>query len=216
MINPRAAASLGVASLVGATSLLVGSMDGSVVLVLVLVLAARAGALAASPQEPRAQLALARQSALVPAWAGVAIAAMVRAGSAQIPDLRGANAVAGLAIARGPVLLVVAAWAGVVAALLALIGSEVGASFGGLTAATGSAGVLEVLALVAQAAFVITLFAGPQIRGLSDIGPWIVGAAAVAEALWFGRRFGARAWVPRAATAFAVVAVACALAGGRL
>jgi hypothetical protein len=210
MIHPRIAFASGVAAIAAAALMLSGRIDGSLVLAVVLVVVARAGPLAARADGVGGARSLARQSAVIPAWVGIALAASLRAGSVALGDVRGAHAVGGLAIARGSVLLVVGAWLAAAAGALAIVAILDDSS------ESPEMRAIEWIAVAAQAALVVTLVAGPQIRGLRDVGPWVVGAVAAFQIVWFGRRIATKPWVPSAAIVLAAAALGCALGGGSL
>lgn len=207
MISPRASVASGVAGAAGAALLLSGRLDGSVIVAVVLLIAARAAAAASCDEPAAAQHSFARQAAFVPAWIGVASVGMLRAGSLGLADVRGANAVAGLAIARGEPATVAAVWFALLAGAVALGGS-------GMLVTTGSARILEALAILGQAVLLIELFAGPQLNGARDLLPWTVGAVGAALVVRFVPERARSAWTPRAAGALAVVAVGLVVVGG--
>lgn len=201
---------VGAAAAAGAVVLLGGIVDGSVVVATVLVLTARYGPVAADPSGARAA---SRQVGLVPAWVAIAAVAAVRAGSVGLQDVRGANAIAGLAIARGDAALVLAAWLALAAGIVAISTASGGRP--GLRVDPVLSG-LDVLAAVLQVVLLITLFAGPTVGGGADAVPWIVGSlAAGGGALVLTRA----AWIERSDAVVAVLAgaaVVAVLAGGRL
>lgn len=188
--------------------LLAGRLDGSALVVLVLLLAARAAPVAVST-EPPAVWALAMQMRLVPAWIGVLAVGLVRAGSVQMADVRGANAVAGLAVARGSVVAVAAAWFALVAATIVIAAP-------GWRADAGAARRLEIVAIAGQILLIVTLFAGPQVRAWTDAIPWVAASAVGAAAGWKGASVVGAEWAPRAATVLAALAFGLVLVGGRL
>lgn len=187
-------------------------------LVLALALAARAAPLTISAESSSsAAEALSRQLALVPAWIGALVVAAVRAGSHEMADLRGINAVAGLGVIRGGVLMVAAAWLALAAGAVALVWPAVGARAGaGLLVAESPFRRLEAIAVALQAGLLVTFFLGPQVNGFGDVVPWVAGMGAAAAVLWFGRRWVVMQWPVWAANIAGVAAVALALAGGRL
>jgi hypothetical protein len=202
----------GVAAFAGAALLLAGRIDGSVLTVLALLLAARAAALAASPGVAGVSRALGRHAALVPAWVGVLVVAVVRAGSERVADVRGANAVAGLAIARGGALLVAGVWAAALAGIVAIAASDAGVPI----VAGPVARRLEAVAALGQVAFVVAMFAGPSVSRATDVVPWVLGAVVVGAAAWFGARVARWDRAAAVAAALATLGVVLALAGGRL
>lgn len=208
----------GVAGLAGATLLFTGRFDGSVVLALLFIGAARAAVPAslvdaASVVSAVATRTLAQQISFAPAWALIVAAGAVRAGSPALADARGANAVAGLAITHGNVVAVVGAWSAIAAGIVAI------ASRTPLEEETASGVVpptlqrLEIGAVLGQAALLVTLFAGPQVTAGVDAVPWLVGIVVVASVAWVARRTR----IPNAAlAAFALAAVGlgASIAGG--
>jgi hypothetical protein len=223
-VRARVAFATGVAGLAGATLVLSGRIDASVAVAVLFVFAARAAAVASllgggPVLADRAERSLVQQARLAPAWALIAVAAAVRAGSASLADVRGANAVAGLAVARGSVATVVAAW-------LALVGGVVAVSsftsLGVRTASTDGIGVieppvvlrrLEAGGVLAQAALVVTLFIGPQVASAADAAWWIAGIAAIAIAAWRARALPVRDWTWIATGAAAMAALLSILGG---
>lgn len=217
VIDARVALASGVAGATAAVLALAGSLDVSIVLALVFVLVARAAPLAAATDPPAVAAALGRLARVVPVWAAVTAVAAVRAGSVLLADVRGANAVGGLGVARGDVLLVGACWLAFAAGIAAIVfpSARATASFG-LTVSAGAASRIELFALALQAWLLVTFFAGPQVRSIHDAGPWLVGTLATAEAVWLARRVRDAEWLARAATAAALVALAAALIAGAL
>jgi len=197
-VRSRVAFASGASGAVGAALLLTGRIDGSVVLAFFLAFAVRVGASAAlSDAGPIlaavASKSLIRRAFLAPAWGFALAAAVVRAGSVDLTDVRGANAVAGLALVRGPTLTVVGSWLAFAAAAVATLAwQRVGAE----TAGSGSVGVieapmslrrLEAAGVAAEVALLVSLFAGPQIDSASDAVWWFVGAGLLGAAALLGR-----------------------------
>jgi hypothetical protein len=209
----RAALASGAAGAVGCILLLTGRYPGTLATALLLALATRAAATAGAVAFDRdAARDLGVQGAFVPVWALAASAAAVRAGSAFMADVRGAHAVAGLAIVRGPATAVVGAWA-CTAALTAAIAAAGTPSDGG----TPVLERLSRLAVALQAALVASFFAGPQVRRAGDAVPWVATIALVAlGARLLGRERAARTGVAWAAAGLAAAGLALTLAGGRL
>lgn len=176
--STRIAGAVGGAALAGAGLLLSGRANGSIVTVLVLIASARAAATVLEPVlGPRT---LSAHVALVPAWVGLVVVGAARAGSPLLEDVRGANAVAGLAVGHGSAAMVAAVWLALVAAVGATAASVRRTSL-------GSAGArLDVVAVALQIVLVVTLFAGPHVRTLGDVTVWtgasVVGAGLVALA----------------------------------
>lgn len=198
----------GAAGAAGAGLLLTGRLEGSALVVLALLLCARAASVAVSA-EPAAVWGLSMQMRLVPAWIGVLAVGLIRAGSVQLADVRGANAVAGPAVARGSVIAVAAAWVALVAVTIVIAAP-------GWRADAGAARRLEIVAIAGQVLLVVTLFAGPQVRGWTDGIPWAGASLIASVAVWRGSRFVAAEWAPRVATVLAALGFGLALAGGRL
>jgi len=221
----RVAFASGAGGLIGATLLLSGRVDGSIVLALLFVGAARVAAPAtlvgAGPVlAGGAYRSLAQLIAFAPAWVLVAATGVVRAGSAALSDARGANAVAGLAIARGQAATVAGAWFAIAAGIVAIasrvpIGAETesGAGTTGRIVVPATLKRLEAGAVIAQAALLVTLFAGPHVTGFGDGVSWILGLAGLAGIAWFARDVELRN-APLIAAVLAAVGVALAIAGG--
>jgi len=224
-VRSRVAFATGVAGLAGATLMFSGRYDGSIALALIFVFAARSSVawtvLEGGPVlAGRAERSLARQMWFAPAWALVAAAGAVRSGSTSLADIRGANAVAGLALARGSTVSVAGAWLALAAGVIAIVNfSPIGAETASVTGATGlivppvPLRRLEAAGIVAQAALVVTLFAGPQITGGIDAAWWVAGVAAIAAIAWRVRQMNIRdlSWI---ATAAAAAGLALVIAGG--
>jgi hypothetical protein len=221
----RVAFASGVGGLIGAALLVSGRFDGNVALALLFVGAARAARAAtlvdAGPVVASgAHRSLARQIAFAPAWVLVVAAGVVRAGSAALSDARGANAVAGLAIARGETVTVIGVWLAVAAGIVALasrspIGAETASSAGasGRVVVPSSLERLEIGAVIAQAALLVTLFAGPQITVGSDGVSWVLGIAGLVGIAWFARDIDVPL-APKIAAALAAAGLALVIAGG--
>ena len=207
-VRPRVAFAAAVAGLAGAVAVLTGTTDANVGLLLLLALAPFAGAAAVSSEADA--VTLSRHVRLAPALAIVAGAGAIRAGSASFADVRGANAVAGIALARGPAVSVAGAWlalAGGVVALVGLASREQGTKPSPVVRAVEAGGVLALGLLLAG------LFAGPQVRAATD-AIWWAGAAAVAAVVAWraGSMKLPEVWV--AATVLAAAGLALILAGG--
>ena len=221
----RVAFASGVAGLVGATLLLTGRFDGSVALALLFAWGARVAADAslvdAGPiLAAGAVRRLAQHASFAPAWAFIIAVGTVRAGSSGLADIRGANGIAGLALARGDVLSVAGAWCALLAGVIAIAASaEVGID---TSAPRGSVGQvrppgalrrLDAAAVLALGALLATLFFGPQVVDAPDAVWWAAGIAGLAAVAWQGRRVT----LPRAALAAVVLAatgLALVIAGG--
>jgi hypothetical protein len=227
MVNARSrvAFASGVGGLIGAALLLSGRFDGNVALALLFAGAARVAVAAtlvdAGPiVAAGAHRSLARHVAFAPAWVLVVATGVVRAGSAALSDARGANAVAGLAIARGEIVTVIGVWLALAAGIIALasrtrIGAETPADVGasGRVVVPSSLDRLEVGAVVAQAALLMTLFAGPQVSVGNDGVPWVIGVAGLAAIAWFARDIELP-HAPKIAAALAAIGLVLAIAGG--
>ena len=209
-MSARIPAIVGAAAATGAIALLSGVAHGSVVIATVLVLAARYGPVAADPSRAREA---SRQVGLVPAWVAIVTVAVLRAGAVGLQDVRGANAIAGLAIARGSAALVLAAWVALGAGIVAIATASGGRPFA-RRALVPSA--FEALAAALQIVLLVTLFAGPTVADLADVVPWIAASLAVGGVALVAAR---AAWIERSdalVTAAAAAAVVVALGGGRL
>lgn len=139
---------------------------------------------------------LRRRAWLSPVWAIAIAVAVVRSGSSELLDVRGAHAVAGLALARGPAITVAGTWLAFIGTLLALVAwSPLGTETAGSPAARGRVEApvptrrLEAIGIVAEAALVVTLFMGPQIVEGTDAVWWVVGIGALVGGAWLARRF---------------------------
>ena len=221
----RVAFASGVGGLIGAALLLSGRFDGNVALALLFAGAARAAAAAALIDAGPivaggAQRSLARHVAFAPAWVLVVATGVVRAGSAALSDARGANAVAGLAIARGEIVTVIGVWLALAAGMIALasrtrLGVELASSDGttGRVVVPSSLARLEIGAVVVQAALLVTLFAGPQVTGGSDGVAWGLGIAGLAAIAWFARDVEVP-HAPKVAAGLAAIGLVLAIAGG--
>ncbi|MGH2728948.1 MAG: hypothetical protein ACRDKS_18400, partial [Actinomycetota bacterium] len=97
-IPSRVAFASGAAGAVGAGLLLSGRYDGSVVLAGLLVFSIRTAALG-SIGDGEGATGLNARALLAPVWTMAVAGAAMRAGSTALTDVRGANAVAGLALA---------------------------------------------------------------------------------------------------------------------
>lgn len=226
-LRARVAFASGVAACVGAALLIAGRFEGSIVLAFFFAWSARlapaatmfgAGPILASG----AARTMRTQLILAPAWAFVVAAAAVRAGSVQLADVRGAHAVAGLALARGPLLTVIGAWVAFVAGVAATgaAGSRIGVvseapeDARGVVAPPSILRRMEYAGVVAQVMLLVTLFAGPQIDGASDSTWWAVGAVAAVAAVVALRRLPADPRVPIAAGVAGLIGLGLATIGG--
>lgn len=206
--------------------LLAHRFEGTVPAVLIMVLAARASgpasALSAGEFARRlATAALRRQAAFASAWVLFAAAASVRAGSTVMADIAGAHGVAGLALARGPVLSIAGMWLAVLGVAIAIGGSfpaRVGVRLagpnGGMVLMPALARRLDLLGVAVQILFVAALAAGAQIRSATDAIGWVAAAVALGAWTWFGRDAARLPIAP--AVAFGLCAAGLALVvGGR-
>jgi hypothetical protein len=218
----RLAFATGVGGLIGAALLLSGRFDGSVALVLLLATAARVAAAATLiDAEPivaaEAHSSIVRHAAFAPAWVLVVATGVVRAGSAVLSDARGANAVAGMAVVRGNVVTVAGVWCALAAGIVALADrTGIGVAGDAATArrpVLSSLDRLEIAAVLAQAALLVTLFAGPQVTGGVDVIPWVVAVAGLGVIAWFGRTLNV-AKAPILAAGLAAIGLGLAIAGG--
>jgi hypothetical protein len=203
VVHPRIAVASGFAALAAAVLILTGRIDAPIPFVVALLLAARATSPAAVAGGARA---LSRLASSVPAWTGIALVGILRAGSASLADARGANAVAGLALFRGPALTVAACWVAAVAVVVACASC----------APSPALRELDLISLGAQLALAVTLFAGPQVRRASDALPWLGALVVVAAAVAGARALAAWEWAPKAATLCAALAVGLAFAAPKL
>lgn len=212
LIHPRIALASGLAAAVGAGLLILGRIEGSLVAVVALVLAARAAPLSAAGS-PTAVRALARHVETIPAWVALVVVATLRAGSPVLADIWGANGVAGLALARGSAATVAAAWAAAIACLLAIAVPAVGRGALPLSADPPWR-QLEAIAVGLQVVVVAGVSAGPQVLGAVDVVPWIVATLVGAVLVAAGgiAATGARA-MQRSSLVLAVMAVVLAIGG---
>ena len=200
LIHPRVALASGSAAAVGAALMVLGRVDGSLVVAVILAVAARAAALAASP-EARAVRALGILVRTLPAWVALAVIVTLRAGSPVLADAWGANAVAGLGIARGEVATVVGLWLGALGVAVAIAAPTAGA--GPLPLASWDPWRrLETFALAVQVPLLAGVVAGPQVTSALDLVPWLAGTVAVGCAVAAVGTMVAR---PEAATRAALV-----------
>jgi hypothetical protein len=221
----RVAFASGVGGLIGAALLLSGRFDGNVALALMFAGSARVAAAAtlidAGPIiAGGAQRSLARHVAFAPAWVFVVATGVVRAGSASLSDARGANSVAGLAIARGETVTVIGVWFAIAAGIIALASrTRIGVVLASSDGTTGRVVVppsldrLEIGAVLVQAALLVTLFAGPQVAQGSDGVAWGLGIAGIAAIAWFARDVEV-AHAPKIAAGLATIGLVLAIAGG--
>lgn len=209
LIHPRVAIASGLAAAAGATFLILGRVDGSVLLAAALAVGVRAGALAASP-EPAASGALARQVAVAPVWAALAVVAGLRAGSIDLEGVRGAHAVAGIGLLNGEPLMVAAMWATGLAGVVALLAPS---DRGALLLAGSPAGRLEALGLGVQALLLVAILAGPQVVSATDVIPWVVVGAVLAAGVAAGRSLRRDPRLGALSVGLAVFAVVLAIAG---
>lgn len=203
MLNQRACLIVSAAAATGAILGLLGRIELSVPAAILLLLLSRAAAFAATTEPPAARFG-GSVAATIPAWILVASTAVLRANAPGLNEVRGANAVAGLALTHGEPVVVAACWLALLAGIVALAGS--------MPARRPSAGAppamqAELLSAAGLVLFLVCLFAGPQVVGVADLLPWVVGSLAVgAAAVLAATRIGP--WSPRVATALAVLAMA--------
>lgn len=211
MVSPRFALATGFAASVGAGLILAGRAPGSVLAVAALVLAARAAATAVAERVDAAG-SLARQASSVPAWVVVVGVGVLRAGSVDVEDLRGAHAVFGLAVVHGHVLAVAAA---LVAALLGLIVIGMACGRSSFFATEDPFVRLEAVAVAVQIWLVVALFVGPQVRAPIDLVPWVAGVLLAGIGVSAVARLAKQPWLPRVANGLAVVATVLAVTADR-
>lgn len=187
--------------------LLAGRFSGTLATLLILALATRvAGAVASGEDDDSFRL----QAYVTPAWALAIGAAAFRAGSAALADVRGANAVAGLAVARGPLLTVIGCGA-CVAGLICAIAVTAPAKRSLVTAAPR----LALLGTAAQVALAVAAFAGPSIAEPVDAAAWaggVLGVAVIAGAV--RNALATKITVP-GANLLALAGLVLVVAGGR-
>jgi hypothetical protein len=192
----------------GAFALLAaGRFEGTLATLLILALAIRAaGGIASDEDDASFRL----QAFVVPAWALAVAAAAFRAGSGALIDVRGAHSVAGLSVARGPLLTVVgcgACLAGLICAVA--VTAPVKRSLASV------APRLAILGTIAQVALAVTAFAGPAVAEPVDAAAWVGGAAGVAILAGAVRNSLAPKITVPAANALTLVGLVLVLAGGR-
>lgn len=224
-MRSRAAFASGVAGLVGAILLLSGRFDGSATLAIFFVWGARVAADAslatAGPiLAADARRRLVQQARFAPAWAIVVAAAVIRAGSSGLAEMRGANGVAGIALARGPLPTVAGVWCALAAGALALatrssLGAETVAPPGSRGRIRPPAALrrLEAGGVLGQAGILTAFFVGPQVRSAPDAGWWAGGIIALLAIAWAGPL----ARIPKPAALAAILAaagLALVIAGG--
>lgn len=211
-IRSRVAFATGVAGLAGAVLLLTGRFDGNVVTALLFVFAARVAVPASLIDTDRgATSEVARHASFAPAWAMIVAAGIMRAGSPSIADARGANAIAGLAVAHGSLLTVAGAWFAVAAGFV-VIASRARAE-GATAAVPVSLQRLEMGAVIVQSALLVTLFAGPHVIEALDAVWWVAGIGSLAAVAWIARDRPIPA-APMIASGLAAAGLAFTLAGG--
>jgi hypothetical protein len=225
-VRSRVAFATGVAGAVGAALLLSGRFEGSVVLALLLAFSIRTASLAAlvdaGPILAAGALRGLRERVwLMPAWALSAAAAVARAGSPELEGLRGANAVAGPALAYGPLITVAGSWLAFGAAILALItwvelGAETAGTAPGRVEAPPPVRRLEVIGVLAEAALIVSLFLGPQMVDGRDAAWWVGGSILLVVAAWYARRIRLPdvAHLPALPATLAALGFALVLVGG--
>lgn len=226
-LRARVALASGAAGAVGAGLLLAGRLAGSLVAALVLASIARAAPAAAllesgSLASAVAARALRRQAVLAPAWALAVAAATYRAGSSELVDVRGAHAVAGVALARGSGFAVAGAWLVLVAVAVAVAGAgtagvrtEAHRGHAGVVAVPTAAVRLSWLAAAVQALLGAALVAGPRVGAPGDVVPWVLAGGPILFIVSRGAAIGARPEIPPLALAAGALGLALALVGGR-
>ena len=225
-VRSRVAFASGVAGAVGAALLLTGRFEGSVVLALLLAFSIRTASLAtlvdAGPiLAAGAVRGLRGRIWIAPVWALSAAAAVARAGSPELDGLRGANAIAGPALAYGPAITVAGSWLAFAAAALALIwwvelGAETSGSAPGRVEAPSPVRRLDAIGVLAEAALLVSLFFGPQVIDGADAAWWVGGVISLAVAAWYSRRVKLpdMAYLPAVPVALAAVGLTLTLVGG--
>jgi len=206
-VRSRTAFAAGAAGLAGAVAILIGRTDGNVGLLLLLAFAPLASAAALTVDAS----GLARQMRLAPALALIAAAGAIRAGSASFADVRGANAVAGVALARGPAVSVAGAWMALLGGVVALAG--LAARPGDDATRSPVVRALEGAGVVALGVLLAGLFAGPQVRSVTD-AIWWAGAVVVSVAIVWRARSAPVPDLWIVATALAAVGLVLTIAGG--
>lgn len=228
-VRSRVAFASGAGAAVGSLLLLSGRYEGSVVLLVLAVVAVRTaglGTLVGGGPILAADgvRALRGRALLAPSWALAAAAAVARAGSTAVVDVRGVNAVVGPGLFYGPALTVAGTWLACAAAVLAIvarpqIGVETGGGAGiaGRVVMPAAVGRLDVLGVIAEAALVVSLFLGPQIVDAPDATWWVAGIAVVLGIAWLSRRIRPPLpyTIPALAAAAGVTGLALVLLGGR-
>lgn len=227
-VRSRVAFASGAAGAVGTAMVISGRLDGSVALAVLLAFSIRTASLAtlvdAGPiLAGGAVRGLRARAWLAPAWVLVAAAAVARAGSTTLADVRGANAVAGLAVAHGPILTVAGSLLALAASILALVTwRPLGVETGGGPGAIGRVEVpepvrrLDALGVLGEAALALALFVGPQVTGADDAAWWGVGIAALVGCAWYARRapLPHRVASPALPLGLAALGLALVLVGG--
>ncbi len=225
-VRSRVAFASGVAGAVGAALLLSGRFEGSVVLALLLAFSIRTASLAALVDAgpilaAGAVRGLRGRVWLAPVWALSAAAAVARAGSPELDGLRGANTVAGPALAYGPTITVAGSWLAFGAAILALItwvelGAETAGATPGRVEAPSPVRRLDGIGVLAEATLVVSLFLGPQVVDGLDAAWWVGGIIPVAGAAWYARRTRLPdiAYLPALPASLAATGLALVLVGG--
>lgn len=168
---------------------------GSVLVAAALLLGARA------LLEQRAQPWVASSA---PVWAGVVIAGAWRAGSSDLGDIQGAHAVLGIGIGHGRALVVASMWFAVIA--------------GVVVAGLPRPRAVQMLFLaqpvwparaawLAQGVLLTAVVAGPSVRSVGDVVPWLFAVVVLAAGVLVARAVGPseRLLVARAAAAIAVL-----------
>ena len=225
-VRSRVAFATGVAGAVGAALLLSGRFEGSVVLALLLAFSIRTASLAALVDAgpilaAGAARGLRGRVLLAPVWALSVAAAAARAGTPELDGVRGANAVAGPALAYGPAITVAGSWLAFGAAILALLTwVELGAETAGMT--PGRVGApspvrrLDAIGVFAEAALIVSLFLGPQVVDGVDVAWWIGGLIPLAVAAWYSRRVRLPdiAYLPALPACLAALGLGLVLIGG--
>lgn len=172
VVRARVGFASGVAAAAIAALMLSGRQPGAVTTVIALCVVARAAAVVSSVR-PSAARALARITATVPVWVALAVVGLLRAGSPDLADIRGAHAIFGLGVARGSPAMVAAVILASAAAALA-----VGISW---TRLEDPPQRLAILGALLDVWLVVTIAAGPQVTRAQDAVAWTAGAVVAAD-----------------------------------
>lgn len=142
-------------------------------------------------------------AASAPVWAAVVVAGAWRAGSGDLGDIQGAHAVLGVGLGHGRPLAVASMWFVVLAgvAVAGLPRTVVRLTRGGQPSWPAR------LAWVVHGVLLTAVVAGPSVRSVGDVVPWLSAAALLAAAVVVAARVGPseRLLVARTAAGIAVV-----------